>query len=154
MHQLQFSQKLPISLKEAWEFFSSPQNLAKITPRDLDFEITHHHEQKKMYQGQIIAYTIRPVLGIKMRWVTEILAVKELEYFIDEQRFGPYKFWHHEHWFKEIPNGVLMEDLLYYELPMGILGRAVNAIKVRRDVEQIFSHRELILQEMFGSYKA
>ena len=102
-------QQLPISLAEAWDFFSSPLNLAKITPKEMQFVVTSDYTAAtKMYDGMLITYAITPVLGIKMNWMTEITHVKDGEYFIDEQRFGPYALWHHEHHFKEIKGGVLI----------------------------------------------
>ncbi len=105
MYQLKYSQKLPITAEDSWEFFSSPANLKILTPAHMGFEISNQHEKRNMYAGQIIAYTIRPVWNLPLEWVTEITHVQKPEYFIDEQRFGPYKFWHHEHRFFPIPNG-------------------------------------------------
>ena len=105
--KLKYSQKLPINLNEAWDFLSSPNNLELITPKSMDFNITDW-DKRKAYPGQIIQYTVRPVLGFKINWVTEITQVKDKEFFIDEQRFGPYSFWHHKHFIKEIDGGVLM----------------------------------------------
>lgn len=113
MYQLHFSQQLPIDLKQAWDFFSSPLNLEKITPPNLALRIKQHDGDKKLYPGQIIIYSFQPFWNISMEWVTEIVAVQEQTYFIDEQRFGPYVFWHHEHWFTLISNGILMEDIIY-----------------------------------------
>ena len=94
--KLKYSQKLPISLNEAWDFLSSPSNLELITPKSMDFNITDY-DKKKAYPGQIIQYTVKPLLGIKINWVTEITQVQDKEFFVDEQRFGPYSFWHHKH---------------------------------------------------------
>lgn len=152
MYKLYFSQKLPISLDEAWDFFSSPDNLEKITPCNLDFKIQHHWADKNMYSGQIIAYTIRPFWNIKLEWVTEIIAIQKPEYFIDEQKFGPYIFWHHEHWFSAISKGVVMEDLIYYKLPWGILGKALHHMKIKKDLDAIFIHRRAALEKIFGPY--
>ena len=107
--KLKYSQKLPISLNEAWDFLSSPNNLELITPKSMDFNITDW-DKKKAYPGQIIQYTVKPLFGVKINWVTEITQVKDKEFFIDEQRFGPYSFWHHKHFIEEIPNGVKMTD--------------------------------------------
>lgn len=142
-------QKLNISLDEAWDFFSSPENLKKITPPYMGFEITSDFKQEKMYAGMIIAYIVKPVLNIPMRWVTEITHVKEKEYFIDEQRFGPYKFWHHLHQFR-IENGeLIMVDKVNYALPFGIIGRIVHSLFVRKRVEGIFDYRKKVLDELF-----
>jgi ligand-binding SRPBCC domain-containing protein len=142
-------QKLNISLDEAWDFFSSPENLKKITPPYMGFEITSDFKQEKMYAGMIIAYIVKPVLNIPMRWVTEITHVKEKEYFIDEQRFGPYKFWHHLHQFRVENGELIMVDKVYYALPFGIIGRIVHSLFVRKRVEGIFDYRSKVLKEIF-----
>lgn len=152
-YHLEFSQKIPISLKEAWDFFSSPLNLAKITPADMAFTVTSAlNPDQKMYPGMIITYKVSPMLGIQLDWMTEITHVVEEKYFIDEQRFGPYKFWHHQHHFKQLDNGVLMEDILTYGLPMGILGQMANSLYVAQKLRQIFAFREEKVIEIFGKF--
>ncbi len=98
----------------------------------------------------IITYKVSPLFGIKMNWMTEITHVKEGEYFVDEQRMGPFAFWHHQHHFKAIDGGVLMSDILHYALPFGILGRMVNALVVGKQVKTIFEFREKAVREIFG----
>lgn len=154
MHKLYFSQKLPIDLQQAWEFFSTPTNLEKITPPGLALKIKDDYNQKKIYPGQVIVYSVNPLWKISMEWVTEIVAVQEPVYFIDEQKFGPYSFWHHEHWLTPIPNGVFMEDIIYYKVPFGVLGKALHHFKIKKDLSDIFSYRYQILEKMFGSYEA
>jgi ligand-binding SRPBCC domain-containing protein len=122
---------MPLTLDDCWEFFSKPTNLQMITPQNLAFKMLYPEECSKMYSGQIIAYTIRS-FGISMEWITEITQVQEFNYFIDEQRFGPYKFWHHEHRFNSIPNGVEMIDTIYYKLPLGPIGKLLHSLKVKR----------------------
>jgi len=123
VYQLKSVQKLPISLQEAWDFLSSPYNLNEITPEDMDFEIINGvMPDEKMYAGQIIVYKLKPLPFYKTEWVTEITHVKNLEYLIDEQRFGPYALWHHQHKLIEIKGGVEMRDVIHYKLPFGILG--------------------------------
>lgn len=95
----------------------------------------------KMYEGLMIAYTVKPIAGIPMNWVTEIKTVKDLEFFVDEQRVGPYKIWHHEHHFKVVDGGVEMTDIVSYVLPFGILGRLLQPLLVRPKLEQIFDYR-------------
>ena len=152
-YTVNFEQKLPISIEEAWAFFSSPLNLAKITPKSMAFVITSDYsDQTKMYEGMIITYKVSPLLGIKLDWMTEITHVKEGAYFIDEQRFGPFKFWHHEHHFKAIEGGVLMTDKLIYGIPFGIFGQIANAITVSKQTKEIFSFREKAVEELFGKY--
>ncbi len=152
MYKLHVIQNLPINLEEAWDFFSSPANLNKITPSTLAFKITHCHESKKMYAGQLIAYTLSPLWHVRLNWVTEITAVQKPYYFIDEQRFGPYALWHHEHWFRAIPGGVQIEDLVYYKLPFGFLGKALHYFKVKKDLETIFAYRKEALEQIFGTF--
>jgi len=154
-YQLNFSQKLPITLAEAWDFFSSPLNLAKITPEDMAFTVTSDpNTVEKMYPGMIITYKVSPALGIKLDWMTEITQVVEGKYFIDEQRFGPYKFWHHQHHFKAVEGGTEMLDLLTYGLPMGIFGQVANSVYVASKLQQIFSYRKNKVIELFGAYSA
>ena len=153
-YTIHFTQKMPISLEKAWEFFSSPLNLSKITPESMKFVVTSDYtEQTKMYEGMIITYKVSPLLGIKMDWMTEITTVKDKEYFIDEQRFGPFKFWHHEHHFEEINGGVLMTDKLTYGIPFGIFGQLANTIIVAKQTQEIFDYRVKAVDEMFGIYK-
>jgi ligand-binding SRPBCC domain-containing protein len=106
--------------------------------------------ERKMFPGQIIQYRLTPVLGIPFRWVTEITHVKEGEYFVDEQRFGPYSFWHHKHFIYPTKNGVVMEDVVDYKIPLGILGRLAHLIFVKYKVKQIFTYREKALNEIFN----
>ena len=145
-------QKLPISVEKAWEFLSSPKNLKTITPVYMSFDILSGAE-KPMFAGQIIQYIVTPILGIKTKWVTEITHVKENEYFVDEQRFGPYALWHHKHFIKKIEGGVEMEDIIDYKVPMGILGQMVHPILVKPKLEEIFAYRQKKLFELFGEYK-
>ena len=150
--KLKYSQKLPISLNEAWDFLSSPKNLELITPRHMDFNITDWDE-KKAYPGQIIQYTVKPLLGVKINWVTEITQVKDKEFFIDEQRFGPYSFWHHKHFLKEIENGILIEDVIHYKIPLGQIGVLVNFLFINSKLNSIFKYRKQELIKIFGDYK-
>ena len=145
------TQKIPINIKEAWNFLSDPNNLKTITPSYMGFHIIEN-ENTEMYSGQIIKYTVSPILGIKINWVTEITHVKNLEYFVDEQRFGPYNFWHHKHFIKEIKGGVEMVDILDYALPFGILGRIFHPVIVRPKLDEIFNYRREKLIKIFGNF--
>jgi ligand-binding SRPBCC domain-containing protein len=145
-------QSIPISLDEAWSFLSDPKNLKIITPDYMSFNIISGAE-RKMYAGQIIQYIVTPLLGIKAKWVSEITQVVDKEYFIDEQRFGPYAFWHHKHFIKEIDGGVEMEDIIDYKVPLGILGQLVHPILVKPKLEEIFEYRRKKLIELFGEIK-
>jgi ligand-binding SRPBCC domain-containing protein len=150
--KLKYSQKLPINLNEAWDFLSSPNNLELITPKSMDFNIIDW-DKKKAYPGQIIQYTVKPILGIKINWVTEITQVRDKEFFIDEQRFGPYTFWHHKHFIKEIEGGVIMEDVIHYKPPFGFVGVLLNFLFINSKLNSIFKHRELELIKTFGNFK-
>jgi len=153
-YHLKFEQHLPIPLAEAWNFFSSPVNLSKITPPQMKFVVTSDYDENtKMYPGMIITYKITPLLGIKMNWMTEITHVKEDEYFVDEQRFGPYALWHHQHHFKEIKGGVLMTDLLNYAIPYGVIGRLANEVLVEKQIKNIFAYRTQEIVKLFGAFK-
>ncbi|MDR6805790.1 ligand-binding SRPBCC domain-containing protein [Dyadobacter sp. BE34] len=151
MRELYFKQWMPISLDEAWAFFSNPANLKEITPSQMGFVVTSSHHSGEMYAGQIIRYIVRPLFGIPLKWCTEITHVVDKQYFVDEQRFGPYAFWHHQHRFTEQNGGVLMEDILHYKVPFGILGRLVDRMIVNREVNTIFAYRRKILSERFGA---
>ncbi len=148
LYRLHKTQKLPITPEEAWEFFSDPRNLANITPKSLGFKITNKIPHI-MYAGMIISYKIRPFLGIPVQWITEITHVEEPVFFIDQQRFGPYKFWHHQHIFTETAGGIEVEDVVHYALPFGPIGRLLHLLFVKRQLKKIFSHRELILKRKF-----
>jgi ligand-binding SRPBCC domain-containing protein len=153
MHTLYHTQKLPLTLSQAWDFISAPANLKTITPAYMGFEMTSLHHGDKMYAGQIITYVVKPILGIPLDWCTEITHVQEPDYFVDEQRFGPYSFWHHQHKLTAIENGVLMEDIVHYKLPLGFLGRWVNSFIVKSQLQGIFEFRRKKLIELFGEYK-
>ncbi len=149
LYQIKTQQKLPISIEKAWDFFSNPKNLKKITPEEMSFEIISGAE-KSIYPGQIIQYNVSPILGIKLRWVTEITHVIDNKYFVDEQRFGPYSLWHHKHFFKEIKGGILMEDVVDYKIPLGWLGQLAHFIFVKNRLKKIFKFRENKLEKLFG----
>jgi len=149
LYQLKSKQFLPISLDEAWTFLSEPRNLKTITPEYMGFEICDGAD-RPMYQGQIIQYIVTPVLGIKTKWVTEITHLVDKSFFVDEQRFGPYAFWHHKHFLKEVPGGVEMEDIIDYKIPFGILGQLVHPILVKPKLNEIFNYRQHKLEALFG----
>lgn len=149
IYKIHTKQHLPISKREAWAFLSNPKNLKEITPDYMKFEILNGDE-KEMYAGQIIEYIVTPILGIKMKWVTEITHVIDSEYFVDEQRFGPYSFWQHKHFIKEIEGGIEMEDIVHYKLPFGIIGELVHGLFVKSKLEKIFQYRKEKLIKIFG----
>lgn len=143
-------QHINASIEECWTFFSNPENLEKITPDSIGFQITDF-DHKSMYAGQIIQYKITPFLGLKLRWTTEITIVKENHYFIDEQRFGPYSLWHHKHFFEPTENGVKMTDIVHYALPLGFIGRIMNTLIVKNKLKEIFDNRVVKVDEIFNS---
>ena len=149
IYQINTKQNLPISVKEAWEFLSSPNNLAEITPKYMNFKILSGAD-KSIFAGQIIQYKVTPVLGITLKWVTEITHVKQNEYFVDEQRFGPYSLWHHKHFIKEIDGGIEMEDIVDYKIPFGFLGQIAHSLFIEKKLRQIFNYREKKLVKLFG----
>lgn len=152
VYSLKTIQKIPISLAEAWDFFSRPQNLKEITPSNLGFNIISKHHGDRMYQGQIIEYKVSPILGIPLYWMTEITHVEEQKFFVDEQRFGPYSLWHHQHHFKAIDGGVEMTDIVHYKLPLWFLGDIANTIMVRIQLKGIFDHRFRAVEQRFGAW--
>jgi ligand-binding SRPBCC domain-containing protein len=148
LHVLEREQRLPIGIGEAWAFFSDPRNLARITPPEMRFEITSRPPER-MHPGLIVIYRVRPLAGIAVTWVTEITHVQEPSFFVDEQRFGPYRFWHHQHHFREVPGGVEARDVVHYALPRG--GGAVGRLLVAPRLEAIFDHRRRFLADRFGT---
>lgn len=144
-------QKFPVRADTIWNFISNPKNLCVITPPAMVFN-TLSGDERDMHAGQIIHYTIAPILGIKLQWVTEITHVDPKKFFVDEQRYGPYAFWHHKHFVKEIEGGCEMEDVVHYKLPMGILGRLAHPF-VKPRLEAIFEFRRKKLLELFGGHK-
>lgn len=155
VHTLKRVQYLPVSLEKAWDFFSSPRNLKEITPSHLGFQIKSDTEfLQEMYPGQVITYTVKPLLGIPLFWMTEITHAETGKFFVDEQRVGPYAIWHHQHHFKPVPGGVEMTDLVHYKVPLGLLGRLANFLFVRRQLNEIFDYRFRKLEELFGKLQA
>nr|WP_315224132.1 SRPBCC family protein [uncultured Flavobacterium sp.] len=152
IYKIETVQHLNTTIEECWDFFSSPKNLETITPDTMGFEI-QDYDNKRMYPGQVITYTLKPLLGIKISWMTIITTSKTNEYFIDEQRFGPYALWHHKHFFEVTDNGVKMTDVVHYALPLGFLGRIMNTLMVREKIKTIFAYRYNKIEELFNSKK-
>jgi ligand-binding SRPBCC domain-containing protein len=151
IYRLHKKQNLPITIDQAWEFLSNPANLKTITPDYMSFDILSGAD-RPMYSGQIIQYIVTPIFGIKTKWVSEITHVFDKQYFVDEQRFGPYSLWHHKHFIKEIEGGVEMEDIIDYKVPFGWLGQMVHPFIVKPKLEEIFKYRTKKLEELFGTY--
>lgn len=150
IYNLKRTQTLPISLQEAWDFFSTPNNLSKITPEEMGFNIRYISGGCQTYAGQIIRYEIKIMPLIYVNWTTEITHVAPLHYFIDDQRFGPYAMWHHQHHFKQTAEGVEMTDEVNYAIPLGILGRLAHWLFVGRQVNAIFNYRYKVLENYFN----
>ena len=152
MYTIERIQRIPISLEEAWIFFQNPGNLSKITPSEMGFDILSEVPEK-MYPGLFINYKVSPLFGIKMNWTTEITYVDAPNYFVDEQRVGPYAIWHHEHHFKEIEGGVEMLDRVNYKVPLGLLGKLAHPLVVKPKLEEIFDFRIQRVEEIFGKWE-
>lgn len=151
VYTLKHTQSLPISLDAAWDFFSHPKNLAVMTPAYLNLKFTNSLLVEDMYPGQVITYNVKPVLGIPLFWMTEITHVVPKKFFVDEQRFGPYALWHHQHHFTEVEGGVEMTDLIHYKPPFGLLGDVANSLFIKRQLDGIFAFRRKKVIELFGS---
>lgn len=148
-HRLYREQIIDRPLAEVFEFFSRPENLAKITPERLGFVILTPGPIE-MKRGALIEYHIR-VFGVRLHWVTEITEYDPPHRFVDFQRKGPYALWHHTHSFKSLDgNRTLIADEVLYQLPLGPLGLLPYWLFVRRDVESIFDHRERVIARIFG----
>jgi ligand-binding SRPBCC domain-containing protein len=133
-----------------WNFFSDPANLSLITPPEMNFRIRYPDPMPAIYQGLIIRYSVSPLLMIPVQWITEITYVEKYEYFVDNQVKGPFKSWQHQHFFKVVPEGIEMRDIVTYELPLGKLGELVGLWIVRKRVEGIFKHRKSVIDKYFG----
>lgn len=153
-HTIQTIQKIPVSLQEAWNFFSNPANLGAITPADMGFTVISKYHGPVMYPGQLIEYKVKPLAGIPVYWMTEITQVEDRKYFVDEQRFGPYRFWHHQHHFREIPGGVEMTDIVHYKNPFGFIGRLANSLFIAKKIKSIFDYRVKAVEQRFGKWPA
>ena len=150
IHQLYREQQLNCTIDEAWRFFSSANNLSKITPKEMNFIVRTQLSDDNIYKGMIIDYFVSPMLNIKMSWQTEITEVDFQKSFTDFQKKGPYKLWNHRHDFIKNENGVLMKDTVDYELPLGFLGEIAHGIFVKKKLEHIFDYRTKVLEEMFN----
>jgi ligand-binding SRPBCC domain-containing protein len=151
VYTLKTVHEMPISLSEAWHFFSNPANLPLITPPQMQFVITSANDAANIFAGQIITYKVTPIANIRTNWVTEITQVKEKQYFIDEQRFGPYAMWHHIHRFEETSSGVKMTDEITYKVPGWFIGHILNSLVIKSKLLALFEYRRKKLNEMFCS---
>ncbi len=150
VNRLFYTQGIPAGIKEVWDFFSNPLNLAEITPPDMHMRITNEVDGGSLYEGMIINYTLFPFLNFPVRWSTQIIHVDKPHEFWDEQKYGPYEYWHHKHRFREIPEGVEMTDIIDYKLPYGLLGEALNQLLIHHRLEEVFAYRRKKIEEIFG----
>lgn len=148
-YELRREQWLPVPLETVWEFISSPRNLERITPTYMGFRIRELDNEHGIRPGQRITYSVKPLLGIPMRWVTHIPVVEAPFRFVDEQEAGPYALWRHEHRLKPERGGTLMEDIVNYRLPLGQLGTIAHGLFVERRLESIFAYRKRALERIF-----
>jgi ligand-binding SRPBCC domain-containing protein len=150
-HLIKRVQKIPVSIDKVWTFFSDARNLQSITPKEVHFEIIYH-DNKEMHKGQIIEYYIKPFAGMRFFWRTEITEIRKNEYFTDVQLKGPYRLWKHKHFFRAIPGGVEMVDLVQYKVPGWMIGRVINRAYLRNKLKKIFDFRYQKIEEIFGKW--
>lgn len=152
MNQIRKVQTLKCTKDEIWDFISNPKNLSEITPKKMGFNVLTKPLPNKVYEGMMIHYSVKPLLGITLLWVTEITTVKDKQYFVDEQRIGPYKIWHHEHHIQELDNaeGIEMIDIISYVAPFGFIGRLMNRLFIRKQLDQIFDYRFNVLDKKYN----
>lgn len=151
LYEINETQLLYSDIDTIWDFISSYKNLQEITPKYMNFQIVSQDLPEKIYPGMMIQYKVSPVANVPMTWLTEITQVKEGQYFVDEQRVGPYKIWHHEHWLSSHEKGVLMQDKITYQLPFGILGDIANAVMVKKQLVDIFKYRTEVLDKKYNT---
>ena len=149
MYSIQRRQLVKADVATLWAFFSDARNLAAITPAYMNFNITSPMPDT-IYAGQIITYKVSPLLSIPLNWMTEITHVEQHQRFVDEQRIGPYKLWHHEHSFETVDGGTMMTDCVYYALPLGILGRIAHSLFIKKQLKDIFDYRNKCIEELFN----
>lgn len=151
VYSFKTTQFIPSTLPIVWAYFSDPSKLPEITPRDMGFTVTSVFHGRTMYPGQVIEYKVKPVLGIPLYWMTEITHVEDQRFFVDEQRFGPYSFWHHQHHFRVVKDGVEMTDIVHYKIPFWFIGDIANAVFVRKKLEAIFNYRKTVVEEKWSN---
>jgi ligand-binding SRPBCC domain-containing protein len=152
VYSLYSRQHVPASLEEVWAFFSDAKNLLAVTPPQLNLKVTNEVYGQRVYAGQVMTYKVQPLLGLPLSWMTEITHVEEKKYFVDEQRKGPYKLWHHQHHFRAVEGGVEMTDIVHYRLPFGLLGNLAHRLLVKKELQKIFAHRYQKIVELFGKW--
>lgn len=139
-HSFQIVQQLPVSVRQAWNFFSNPENLQLITPSDFQFKILTPLNGS-IYPGQVIDYTVRPLFSIRMKWRTIITKVDHEVMFVDEQQKGPYRYWQHQHYFRPFEGGTEMTDTVSYEVPGAFFGDILNKMIIKKKLKDLFDYR-------------
>lgn len=153
-YALKFIQEIPCSVEDAWDFFSDPMNLLKITPAAFEFKMVSRYHGDVIYAGQIIEYKVKPIWGLSFYWMTEITHVEPGKFFVDEQRYGPFTLWHHQHLFRKTLKGVEMTDIIHYKLPLWLLGDMANALLVNRKLKGLFNYRYKKVESIFQNRNA
>jgi len=148
-YQFKRTQTFSQPVEQLWDFIANPNNLKLITPDYMGFDIISSEIPTKMYEGMIISYKVSPVFGVKTTWVTEITHIKDKRYFVDVQRVGPYKIWHHQHFLEQTTHGTLMTDIVSYKPPFGLLGNLANELLIKGKLNEIFNYRTKALNELF-----
>lgn len=148
MYKVERAIRLPLSLQETWNFFSSPENLAEITPPEMKMEMLDK-SSTSMYEGMVLRYKVSPLLGIKLNWTSEITKIEPLHYFVDKMIDGPFAIWHHQHFFEEAENGTIAKDVIHYKLPLGPIGKLFHPLLVKNNVNALFEYRKQKLEEKF-----
>lgn len=151
-HTIKNVQKIPASQDKVWDFFSDPANLQRITPAEMNFRVISKYHGDTLYAGQLFEYKVSPLFGIPLYWMTEVSHVRAVDFFSDEQRFGPYRMWQHQHHFKTIPGGTEMMDIIHYKNPLGVLGRLANGWFVKKKLRHLFEYRFVKVEEIFGKW--
>lgn len=149
--KLERKQLIKCDIDTLWAFFADAGNLSAITPAYMNFIVTCEIPQGDVYAGQVITYKVSPLLGIPLSWMTEITHVERNKRFVDEQRVGPYKMWHHQHLFEQTDKGIMMTDIVHYSLPLGILGNIAHAVFVKKQLRDIFDYRYQQIEKRFNS---
>ncbi len=150
VHKLIYTQIIPADIEDVWNFFSNPENLVKITPKEMHMRIINKGEVGSLYKGMTIGYKLFPFFDFPVRWSTEIMRVDKPYEFEDQQKSGPYEVWRHKHLFREVPGGVEMTDIIEYRIPFGFIGEMLDQLLIHKRLEYVFNYRREKIEEIFG----